>query len=93
MNKNWKRALVLGSLGAGAVLLLAGKRPAALVAATIGLAVAASEYPDTLEKVLKHAPDYASRGIEILQTVSQIVERISEQAQHGLEEHVETFVN
>ncbi|MGA3211545.1 MAG: hypothetical protein ABSD20_09565 [Terriglobales bacterium] len=61
MNRNWKRVLALSSLGAGAVLLLAGKRPAALIAASVGLAVVASEYPETFEKIWKHAPDYGRR--------------------------------
>jgi hypothetical protein len=85
MKKNWKRALVIGSLGAGAVLLLTGKRPAGLVAATVGLAVVASEYPESFEKVWKHAPDYVSRGIQIFQTLSQIAERLAEQSSRSIE--------
>lgn len=77
--KNWKRAIVFGSLGVGAVLLLKGKRPAGIASATVGLAVLASEYPETFERIWEHAPDYATRGIQIFQTLTQIAERFAEQ--------------
>ncbi len=84
--KNWKRALVFGSLGAGALLLISGKRPAGLAVATVGLAMLASEYPDTFERVWEQAPDYVSRGINIFQTLSQITERFADQtSRRGLE--------
>ena len=84
--KNWKRALVFGSLGAGALLLIAGRRPAGVAVATVGLAVLASEYPDAFERVWEQAPDYVTRGIQIFQTLSSIAERFSEQAsQRGIE--------
>jgi hypothetical protein len=84
--KNWKRALVFGSLGAGALLLLTGKRPAGVAAATVGLAVLASEYPEAFERVWEQAPDYVTRGIQIFQTLSSITERFAEQAsQRGIE--------
>jgi hypothetical protein len=78
--KSWKRPLIFGSLGIGAVLLVKGKRPAGVAATTIGLAVLASEYPETFEAVWEHAPEYITRGIRIFQTVSEIVERFAEQA-------------
>jgi hypothetical protein len=84
--KNWKRALVFGSLGAGALLLITGKRPAGVAAATVGLAILASEYPESFERVWEQAPDYVTRGIQIFQTLSQIAERFAEQAsQRGIE--------
>lgn len=83
--KGWKRAVVFGSLGVGAVLVLTGKRPAGIAAATVGLALLASEYPDTFERVWEHAPDYVTRGIQIFQTLTQIAERFAEQQQRGIE--------
>ena len=77
--KTWKRAVVVGSLGAGVVLLVTGKRPAGIAAATVGLALLASEYPEQFETVWEHAPDYVTRGIQIFQTLSQIAERFAEQ--------------
>ena len=83
--KTWKRAVVFGSVGTGVVLLFAGKRPAGVAAATVGLALLASEYPDKFERVWEHLPDYVTRGVQIFQTLSQIVERVAAQAsQHGI---------
>jgi hypothetical protein len=76
----WKRALVFGSLGAGALLFFTGRRPAGIAAATVGLAVLAAEYPDKFETVWENAPDYVTRGVQIFQTLSQIAERFAEQA-------------
>jgi len=78
--KTWKRAVVFGSLGAGVVLLVSGKRPAGIAAATVGLALLASEYPEKFETVWEHAPEYVTRGIQIFQTLSQIAEKFAEQA-------------
>ena len=68
------------------MLLLTGKRPAGVAAATVGLAVLASEYPQAFERVWEQAPDYVTRGIQIFQTLSSITERFAEQAsQRGIE--------
>jgi hypothetical protein len=77
----WKRVLVFSSLGAGAILLATGKRPAGVAAATVGLVVLASEYPEKFETVWEHAPQYVTRGMQIFQTLSSIAERFAEQAQ------------
>jgi hypothetical protein len=78
--KPWKRAVVFGSLGTGVALMLAGKRPAGVAVATVGLAILAGEYPEKFEQIREYAPDYISRGVKILQTLSQITERIAEEA-------------
>ena len=84
--KPWKRAVVAGSLGAGALLIVTGKRPAGLAAATVGLAILASEYPESFERILEHAPDYVTRGTKIFQTLAEITERFAEQVSHrGIE--------
>ena len=72
---NWKRGVVAGTLGAGVVLLLTGKRRAGIAVGTVGLAILASEYPDKFEALWRHSPDYVSRGIQIFQTVSDILDR------------------
>ena len=77
---SWKKLLIFGSLGAGAVLLLTGRRPAAIVAATVGLAVLASEYPDTFEGVWENAPEYVNRGMQIFTALTQVAEHFAEQA-------------
>ena len=78
----WKKVLVFGSLGAGALLLLKNRRPAAVAAATVGLAILAAEYPERFEGIWERAPDYVTRGVQIFQTLTQIAERLAEQAAH-----------
>ena len=78
--KTWKRALMFGSLGAGAVLLLTRKGPAGIAAATVGLAILASEYPEQFDRLWEHAPEYAARGIEIFCALSQVAGRLGEPA-------------
>lgn len=77
----WKRAVVFGSLGVGAILLITGKRPAGIAAATIGLAILAAEYPEKFEKVWERAPEYVYRGTQIFTGISRIAERFAEEAQ------------
>jgi hypothetical protein len=78
--KTWKRALVFGSFGASAVLLLTRKRPAGIAAATVGLAILASEYPEQFDSLWEHAPEYAVRGIEIFSVLSQFSGRLAGEA-------------
>lgn len=76
----WKKALVFGSLGAGVLLFITRRRPAAVAATTVGLVVLAAEYPEKFERVWEHAPEYVTRGVQIFQTLTQIAERFAEQA-------------
>ena len=75
---NWKRALIFGSLGAGALLFFTGRRPAGMIMAGVGLATLASEYPDKFEQLWERAPEYLSRGNQIVTAVSRMVERYAE---------------
>ncbi|HTK95704.1 MAG TPA: hypothetical protein VL382_08700 [Terriglobales bacterium] len=74
----WKRVLIFGAVGAGAVLFATGRRPAGLVIAGVGLATLASEYPDKFEQLWERAPEYLSRGNQIVTAVSRMVERYAE---------------
>jgi hypothetical protein len=78
--ENWKKAAIIGSIGAGAVLFFTGRKSLGLGAATGGLVLLASEYPDRFEEIWQNAPDYVSRGMQIWNTLSQIAERFAEQA-------------
>jgi hypothetical protein len=80
---NWKKALVIGSVTAGALLLIKGRRPAGAALTTVGLVVLATEYPEHFEHVWNNAPDYISRGAQIFSTVQKIAERFAEEAQHS----------
>jgi hypothetical protein len=70
---------------------LKGKRPAGIATATVGLAVLASEYPETFEGIWEHAPDYVTRGIQIFQTLTQIAERLGEQASQTAHRDLESW--
>jgi hypothetical protein len=81
---NWRKALVIGSLSAGALMFIKGHRPAGVALATVGLAVLAAEYPEKFETVWEQAPDYIYRGTQIFSTLSRIAERFADEAQrHG----------
>lgn len=82
---NWKRAVILGSLGAGAVLALTGKRTAGLVLAGVGVAVLASEHPEKVEQLWQRAPEYMEKGTQIVNMVSGFLERLSQYQQRRIE--------
>lgn len=77
---NWKRALIFGSLGASAVLLATGKRPAGFALAGIGVAALASEYPEQFDRLWRSAPDYLERGTELVARISDVGRRLTEEA-------------
>jgi hypothetical protein len=75
--EDWKRLLVAGSAAASVILLLKGKTTGGLLAAGVGLATLASEYPDEFADFRDHLPDYAERGTKYLALVSGVVERVA----------------
>ena len=79
--KNWKKAVVFGSIGAGALLILAGRRPLGMMLAGGGLAVLASEYPEHFEGFWVNAPDYLNRGREVFATLKKVGEGFAEEAE------------
>jgi len=83
---SWKKAVVFGALGAGAVLVVTGRRPAGIAAAAVGLAVLASEYPEKFEEVWENAPEYVDRGVQIWRTLSDIADRFAERAAEAADE-------
>lgn len=78
--QNWKKAAIIGSIGAGATLFFTGRKSIGMGVATAGLVLLASEYPDRFEEMWEHAPEYVTRGMQIWNTLSQIAERFAEQA-------------
>lgn len=80
---NVKRAVVIGSIGAGALMLLTGRKTPAMALAAIGVAVLASEYPDKFERIWEEAPDYIYKGTQIMQALSRMAERFAEQHELG----------
>ncbi|HWR37274.1 MAG TPA: hypothetical protein VN622_15545 [Clostridia bacterium] len=79
--QNWKKALVFGSLGAGAVLFMTGRRPVGVAMAAGGLALLASEYPEKFEDVWENAPEYVNRATQIFAVLSKLSERFAEEAE------------
>ncbi len=78
--ETWKKAVIAGTIGAGALLLIKGHRPFGAALTTVGLVILAREYPDRFEQIWEHAPDYIARGSQIFSTVSRIAERFAEEA-------------
>jgi hypothetical protein len=76
--KSWKQALIFGSLGASAFLLVTGRKPAAGVLAGVGLAALASEYPQQMQRLWERAPEYVNKGNQVLRMASTFLERLAE---------------
>ncbi len=79
--ENWKRAVIAGSAGGAALLLLKGRRSAAVLTGSVGLAVLASEYPRELERIREELPSYvrqATRFLDLAIKVGSKIEELSE---------------
>ena len=79
--QNWKKAVVFGTIGAGAMLILIGRRTVGMAVAAGGLAVLASEYPEKFEGIWENAPDYLHRGMEIFATLQKVGADFAEDAE------------
>ena len=75
---NWKRALIFGSFGAGAFLLLTGRRPAGSILAAVGAVTLATEYPDQVQQLWRRAPELLEKGNEVVSAIARISERLGE---------------
>ena len=79
--ENWKRAVIAGSAAAAAVLVMKGKRPAAVLVGGVGLAVLASEYPEQFGKLREELPSYVRQGTKFLDLAMQIGHKVEEWAE------------
>ena len=79
--QNWKKAVVFGSIGAGAMLILSGRRTVGMAVAAGGLAVLASEYPEKFEGIWENAPDYLHKGMQIFATLQKVGTDFAEDAE------------
>jgi hypothetical protein len=86
---NWKRAAIAGSMGVATVLLLKGRRPAAVLVGGVGLAVLASEYPEKFRRIRDELPSYARQGTRFLDLAMRIGSRIEELAASRRENFLE----
>lgn len=76
----WKKAAVLGTISAAALLFMKKRYAAGVLATGVGLAVVASEYPETFEKVRQSLPDYFDRGMRIMDMAGRAGKRITDAA-------------
>jgi hypothetical protein len=76
----WKKALLLGSIGAAGILFMKRRYPAGVLAAGIALAVLAAEYPEKFERVRRSLPDYFEHGMRIMDMAGQAGKRITDAA-------------
>jgi len=88
---SWKRAAIAGSVCGAVILLLKGKRPAAVMAGGVGLAVLASEYPGTFEKIREELPSYVRQGARFLELTMKIGNKITELAEKRTLQALEEF--
>ena len=80
---NWKKAAVLGTIGAAGILFMKKKYPAAVLATGVGLALVASEYPEKFETVKRSLPDYFDRAMRVMEMAGQAGKRITDAAGRG----------
>ena len=78
--ESWKKAAVLASIGAAAILFMKKRYPAGVLATGAGLALLASEYPEKFEKVRRSLPQYFDRGMQVLEMAAKAGQRITEAA-------------
>jgi len=78
--ENWKRAVIAGTAGTAAMLALKGRRPAAVLVGSVGLAVLASEYPEQFMRIREELPSYVRQGTRFLDLAIKIGSKIEELA-------------
>jgi hypothetical protein len=78
--EGWKKAAVVGSIGAATILFMKRKYPAGVLATGVGLTLLASEYPEKFESVRRALPDYFERGMQLMDMSGRAGKRITEGA-------------
>jgi hypothetical protein len=78
--ESWKKAAVLGSIGAATILFMKKRYTAGVLATGVGLGVLASEYPEKFEKVRRALPDYFERGMQVMEMAGRAGRRITDAA-------------
>jgi hypothetical protein len=74
---SWKKAVVAGAIGAGAILFMKRRFPAGVLATGLGLAVLASEYPEHFEHVRRRLPEYFDRGMQVMEMAGRAGRRLT----------------
>jgi hypothetical protein len=76
----WKKAVVMGSIGAAALLFMKKRYASGVLATGVGLAVLASEYPEKFETVRRSLPDYFERGMQVMEMAGKAGKRLTDAA-------------
>jgi hypothetical protein len=77
---SWKKALLVGSIGAATILFTKKRYPAGVLAIGVTLAMLASEYPEQFERLRRSLPEYFERGMHVMEMAGQAGKRITEAA-------------
>jgi hypothetical protein len=77
----WTRAVAAGSLIAGAYLLFAGRRKAALAVAAAGAAIAVLEHPETAREIWDKVPGYLRAGQDFMVRAEDFVEDVAKKGE------------
>jgi hypothetical protein len=80
---SWKKALLLGSIGAAVIFFIKKRYPAGVLASGASLAMLASEYTEQFETMRRSLPDYFERGMRVMDMAGQAGKRITEAAGRG----------
>lgn len=80
---DWKKVMIYGSLAAGALLILTGRRPAGLVLTGAGLAAFASENPEKFEELWTRVPEYIEKSGKVADMAATFLERLSQPTSGG----------
>jgi hypothetical protein len=83
---SWKKAAVVGSIGAATILFMKKRYAAGVLSTGVGLAVLASEYPEKFEKVRRSLPDYFERGMRVMEMAGRAGRRITDAASQSAAE-------
>jgi hypothetical protein len=78
-NIPWTRSVAAGSLAAGAVLLLTGRRRSGLVVAAAGAAVALLENPEVVRDAWNSLPRYIRSGQDFIARTEDFVQELNRQ--------------
>jgi hypothetical protein len=76
--ETWKRAVIAGAAGTAAMLALKGRRPAAVLVGSVGLAVLASEYPREFAQLREELPSYVRQGTRYLDLAIKVGGKLGE---------------
>ena len=77
--EKWKKVVAIGAVGAGAALAFSGRRSLGVASVAGGLALLASEHPETFEAIWERTPDYVRRASELFATLSHLAEKFAEE--------------